>query len=224
MPTVSHLVKKEIDSRPSLQDALIEDIVNYSSLASRLHPAIESEMGKTVKRTAVIMALHRHAEKLREKARPSGPFKIGPEIIMKTGLCDICVVRTPSANERIREVHDLVDYAKGDTLNVIQGNYEIALVVSERHMSRILEILKGESVLNTETDLVSLTMTLSRDFLTTPGILSHVTRKLAWDDINIYENISTMTELIFILREPDAVRAYNTFREIIREQTDHLSQ
>jgi len=69
--------------------------------------------------------------------------------------------------------------------------------------------------LNIERDLVSVSLNLSKDFLYTPGILSLATRKLAWENINIFENISTMSELIFIISQKDAVRAYNAFQEMV---------
>jgi aspartokinase len=217
MVTVSHLVKKIVDSRPALQDSLIEDIVNYSSLAARLQSGIEAELGHSVKRSAILMALHRHAEGLREKSNPKEGFAINPEIVMKTDLCDLCIVKTPSAYDRITEIYRLVDLERGETLNVIQGNYEITIVATQRHLDEIHNLLDGEKVLNVETDLVSLTLSLSPDFLHTSGVMSLITRKLSWEDINIFEVISTMTELIFIISEKDAVKAYNTFKEIIRE-------
>ena len=48
MVTVSHLVKRMVDSRPAIQDALIEDIVNYSNLAGQMLPGIEAELGHPV--------------------------------------------------------------------------------------------------------------------------------------------------------------------------------
>lgn len=219
MVTISHLVKKMVDSRPAIQDALIEDIVNYSSLAARFQPRIEAELGHPVKRSAVLMALHRHSEGLRTQSRPVEGFAINPEIVMKTDLCDICILKTPSGYDRIKDIYKAVDVEKGETLNVIQGNYEITIVVSQKHLDTIQTILKGEKVLNIEPELVSLTLSLSVDFLTTPGVMSLVTRKLSWENINIFEVISTMTELIFIISEKDAVRAYNTFKEIIRDHS-----
>ncbi|MEE9152157.1 MAG: hypothetical protein V3U20_10055 [Thermoplasmata archaeon] len=217
MVTVSQIVKKTIDSRPMLQESLIEEIVNFSNLAKKLKPRIESELEEKVKPSAIIMALRRHAEGLQKKTMVQKPFKFSPEIIMKTNLCDVCVVKTPSALEMIETIHKMVDYEKGETFNVIQGNYEITIVTSQKHLAQLKNILKKEKILNIEKDLVSLTLGLTKDFLYTPGILSFATRKLAWENINIFENISTMTELIFIIAEKDAVRAYNAFQEMLKD-------
>ena len=215
MVTISQVTKKLIEDRPILQEALIEEIINYASLAQKLQPKIERELGKEIKPSAVIMALRRYAEKLQERSVPKRSIRFNPEIVLKTNLCDVSVVKTHTALEKISDIHKLLDYDKAETLNIIQGNYEITIVISQKHLTQLKQILKSEKVLNVEKNLVSLTLALTGEFLYTPGILAVATRKLAWENINIYENISTMTELIFIIAEKDAVRAYNSFQELI---------
>ena len=219
--TVSQVVKKMVNLRPSLQEALIEGIVNYVNLANKLHPEIQAELGEKTKKSAIMMALRRYGEELQKKSIVKEQFKMSHEIIMKTNLCDICIVKTPSALDKIKQIHQIVDYEKGETLNVIQGNYEITIVISQKYLDSLKEILKGEKILNIQKSLVSLTLSLSKEFLSTPGVLALATRKLAWNNINIFENISTMTELIFIVAEEDAVKAYNTFQEMTKEHVEY---
>lgn len=187
-------------------------------------PNVESELGKPVKKSAVMMALRRYGEQLKQKSTISKPFEINHEIIIKTNLCDVCIVKTPSALDKIKKIHQIVDYEKGETFNIIQGNYEISIVISQKHLEQLKTILKEEKFLNIEKNLVSLTLGLTKDFISTPGVLALVTRKLAWDNINIYENISTMTELIFILSERDTTKAYNTLNELIKHRYQTPSQ
>jgi len=167
------------------------------------------------------MALRRYGEELQKKSIIKDQFKLSREIIMKTNLCDICIVKTLSALDKIKQIHQIVDYEKGETLNVIQGNYEITIVIPQKYLDSLKEILNGEKILNIQKHLVSLTIGLSKEFLSTPGVLALATRKLAWNNINIFENISTMTELIFIVAEKDAVKAYNTFQEMIKEHIEY---
>jgi hypothetical protein len=220
MVTISQVVKKIIDARPTLQESLIEGIISYANLAEHLHERIEKEMDKPVKTAAIVMALRRHAEKIQKKAPPAKAFKLTSEIIMKTGLGDLTIVKTPSAVVKMQKLHDLVDHDKGESLNIIQGNYEITVVIPQKYMKKVREILKGEKIVNEEKDLVSLTLTLTKEFFTTPGIIALASRKLSWENINIFENISTMTELIFIISEKDATRAYTAFKEMMVEVGD----
>ncbi len=219
--TISHVVKKTVNSRPSLQEAIIEGIINYVNLANKLQPEIQAELGEKNEKSAIMMALRRYGEELQKKSIVKEQFKMSHEIIMKTNLCDICIVKTPSALDKIKQIHQIVDYEKGETLNIIQGNYEITIVISQKYLDSLKEILKGEKILNIQKNLVSLTISLSKEFLSTPGVLALATRKLAWNNINIFENISTMTELIFIVAEKDAVKAYNTFQEMTKEHVEY---
>lgn len=218
MVNVSQVARKIIESRPMLQDALLEGIVNYANLAESIKPKVEAELGEKVERYAVIMALRRHSKNLKAKTSFAKAFKPKKEIIMKSGICDVCIFKTPKALEKLGKIHGIVDYEKGDTLNIIQGNYELTIVASQKHLEKIKAALKGEKILNIEKNLVSITIIMGKDFLYTPGALSTITRKLAWENINIFENISTMTELIFIISEKDATRAYQALQEMMKEE------
>ncbi len=214
MVTVSQVVKKIINNQPRLQDSMIEGIISFANLAEYLQPRIEKEMGEVVNTPSIVMALRRYSDNLQSKV-VTQPFKASQELILKTNLCDICIVKTSSAIKKIQKLYNIIDYDRGETLNIIQGNYEVTIVISQKHLDDVKKIIKGEKILHLEKDLVSLTLRLSKDFLLTPGIMSVATRKLAWENINILENISTMTELAFIIPEKDSSRAYNLFQEII---------
>ncbi len=217
MATVSTIVKKIINSRPLLYESITHEIANIANLAAHIQPEIELELGEKVKIPAVVMAIRRYSEKIHAKETKKIPFKFNSEIIMKTGLSDITFVKSPSLLNKLKRIYDLLDYDKGDTLNVIQGNYEITIVVSEKYTKKILQVLKDEKIINVENGLVSLAMSFSKDFLYTPGIISKVTRKLNWENVNIFENISTMTEIIFIVSKRDSVRAFNALQRLIEE-------
>jgi aspartokinase len=212
MVTVSHLVGEHIRRRPLLQEAILEGIVNFGSLAEQLRPIIEKELGKKVKHSAVVMALRRNSESL---SKPfARKFDYRSEIIIKTGICDLVIAKSPELFERLKKAYELVDYSKGDTLNIVHGNYEVSIVVSERVVEQLKRLLYGIKVISTEKRLVSIALRFSEKFVSTPGVIATITRKLAWNKINIVEIVSTMTELNVIIREEDLTRAYSTLQEL----------
>jgi len=71
---------------------------------------------------------------------------------------------TSISAEEIRKIHKIVNYERGDTLNIIQGNYEIAVVISQKYLSELKEIMENEKILNIEKNLVSLTLSLTEEF------------------------------------------------------------
>lgn len=83
-------------------------------------------------------------------------------------------------------------------------------------MEKLTKFLSGEKILNKEKNLVALTIIFTADdFLHTPGVIFNAVRKLAWDNINIYEIVSTMTELTFILSKKDSMKAYDVLQEMV---------
>ena len=121
--------------------------------------------------------------------------------------------------DRLNEVMcdvDIIDFEKGDILNIIQGSSEVSVVTNERYKQKLLDILKDEKILITEENLVSLSMTFKKDFFYTPGIIFNIIRNVAWENINIYEIVSTNTELTFIINKKDAMKGYKALEKLIQ--------
>ena len=216
MVTISHIVEKLINDRVFIQEPISKGIVSHGSLAKQLKPEIEEELGKEVKIHAIVMAIRRYADSLKEKYTEI-VFDYSSEIILKTDISDIAVLRSPSLLNKLKRLYDIVDFEKGDILNIIHGRHEVSVVTNERYRDKLLNILKGEKVLNFENNLVSLTLTFSKDFLHTPGVIFNVVRNIAWENINIFEIVSTNTELTFILNKKDAVKGYKVLEKLVEK-------
>ncbi|NOX71712.1 MAG: hypothetical protein GXO64_03375 [Candidatus Micrarchaeota archaeon] len=216
MVTVSHIVQKYVEERPFIQESMIRGILSYGSLAEEMKEYVESELGKDVKVSAMAMALRRFSETLKKRYIFEREPKAA-ELIMKTNLCDICLVKSPSLAEKMRLLYGLVDFGKGETFNTIYGSYEVVIVANEKYKKKILQVLEGENVLNVEKGLVSLTLVYpeNADFLHTQGVIFSATRRLVWENINIFEIISTNTELTFILSRNDLVSGYNALKNVV---------
>jgi len=217
MVTISHVVQKLVNDKVFIQEPMSRGIVSYGSLAKQLKPEVEKELGKEVKTHAVEMALHRYADTL-QKGHKKILFNYSSEIIMKTDMCDISVLRSPTLLNKLKKLYNIVNFETGDILNVIHGRYEVSIVTNERYKKKLLEFLKGEKILNVEDNLVSLTLTFTKDFLYTPGVLFNIIRNISWDNINIFEIVSTFTELTFIIHKKDAMKGYNALAKIVEKQ------
>ncbi len=216
MVTVSHLVKKIVSEQPFVEEGLGNKIISYGNLAELLHPRIEKEMGRKIKHAAIVMALRRHSEEISDHRRKSNRFDFAGEILMKTNICDFTVVKSPSLLAKLKSIHNLVNFERGDTLNVIMGNNEVAIIINEKYLQKLTQFLSGEKIMNKENGLVALTIVFTvDDFTHTPGVIFNAVRKLAWENINIYEIISTMTELTFILNKKDSMKAYEILQEMV---------
>lgn len=214
MVTISHVVQKIVDQKIYLQESIHHNIVSYALLAKQITPEVEDILEKKVKPHAIEMALRRYSEYIKQKHK-NIKFDYSSDIIMKTQLCDISVSRSPTLIEQLKKFYDVVRFEKGDILNIIQGSSELSIVTNERYKKKFLEILKNEKILNLEEKLVSLTMTFSKDFLHTPGVIFNIIRNVAWENINIFEIVSTNTELTVIIHKKDAMKGYKTLEKLI---------
>jgi len=216
MVTISHIVQKILHDRPFLLEPMSRGIIAYGSLAEQIKPEIEEELEREVKTHAIVMALRRHAVTLK-KTHHQITFDYSSEIILKTDMCDIAVLRSPTLLNKLKRLYDVVDFEKGDILNIIHGRHEVSVVTNERYREKSLDLLTGEKILSIEKHLVSLTLTYSKDFLYTPGIIYHIVRSIAWENINIYEVVSTNTELTFILNKKDGVKGYKVLEKLVEK-------
>ena len=217
MVTISHIVKKMIAEKPFLQEALSQKIVSYGNLAEQILPKIEAELGKKVKHSAVVMSLRRYADEIEQISEKPKQFNFKSEIVMKTNICDISIIKSISLMSKIKNLYDLVDFRKGDTLNIILGDNEVSIVTNEKHKEKLIKFLKGEKIQNKESSLVSLTMRFSDDFIHTPGVISTIVRNMAWENINMFEVVSTLTELTLIIKQKDSTRAYEALQKLIEK-------
>jgi len=216
MVTISLIVKKIVSSQPFVEEGLANGIISAAGLAEQMLPQIEKELGKKVKLPAVVMALRRYSEEIAEHRKKSKAFSLKGEILLKTNICDFTILKSPSLLVKLKNIHNLVNFERGDTLNVIIGNNEITIAINEKYMENLTKFLAGEKIINKERDLVALSIIFSgEEFFYTPGVIFNAVRKLAWEGINIYEVVSTMTELTFILSKKDSMKAYDVLQDII---------
>ena len=216
MVTVSQTVQKIVNNKIFILEPLSKGIISNVALAKQLKSQIEDDLGKKVKTHAIVMALRRYSEEIK-KSHKEITFDYSSEIILKTDICDIALLRSPTLFTKLKRLYDIVDFEKGDILNIIHGRHEVVIVTNERYLKKSLDLFKGEKVFNVEKNLVSLTLTFSSDFLHTPGMIYNVVRTLAWDTINIYEIVSTNTELTFILSKKDSSKAYNVLEQLVEK-------
>lgn len=216
MVTVSHLVRKIVSENPFLVEAMSKEIISYGNFAEQIKAGIEKELGKKVKESAIVMALRRHADELEHFDKNIGKFNFRGEIIMRTNVMDANVVKSEALLAKIKNLYSMLNFGRGDTLNIILGSNEITIVTNEKYDKKVSDFLKGEKILSKKFDLVALTIVFDdKRFFTTPGVIFTAVRRLAWEGINIFEIVSTMTEMTFIVGKKDSMKAYNALQEIV---------
>jgi aspartokinase len=216
MVTVSHLVKKYLDEHSMVQDALEEGILSNAALAEKIQKPLERELGKKIMLPAIVMALRRAHEKIESHEKKHFKPLFAKELLMKTNLVDITVLKSRELYQILHKIYKSVEYEKGDTLNIIHGNYEISIITNEKHSKKFLKLVKKERIIAVEKNLVSLSLTYPKEFVSSLGVIAKITKKLAWENVNIIEIVSTTTELAVIVKEKDTLNAYHALQDFIK--------
>jgi hypothetical protein len=215
MVTISHVVQSILNKHVFLQEAINHGIVSFNKLAENLRPDIEKELNKKVKHNAIVMALRRYTEKLETK-KDKIAFNYFRETLLRTDICYIVIEESETTVRTIQRLYDVINFKQGGIFNLAQGNYEISIITNQRYKDKFLELLKEENVLKVVDNLVVISLTYSKDFSSTPGLLYNVSRFIAWENINIYNVINTPKELAFIISKKDAMRCYNTLERMVK--------
>lgn len=215
MESVSTSVKRIIDRTPFLYEMLIQGILSYSNYAASIQGTVEELHGKEVKTSAIVMAIRRYAEELRKKDTEQKQYDLRYEIMMKTNIYDINLVRSDTIMAKLGTLYGLISPSSGDFLNITLGSHEVSLSFSEKYLETVERLAAGETILHRMGDLVALSLVFSGDFMSTPGIVYEAVRKLAWEEINVNEIVSTMNELTFVIRREDSMDAFTVLQSFL---------
>lgn len=95
---------------------------------------------------------------------------------------------------------------EGSWLHLIQGTEVITLILPEKHVNLVKEVLKGK-VLSTREGLVQILIKSPSSIYTVPGVIAHITTLLANQGVNIIEFLSCYTDTIVIIESDSVVKA-----------------
>lgn len=213
--SVSSCVKRIIDKTPFIHEMLVRGILSFSNYASSIKVEVEENYGKSVKHSAIVMAIRRYGEELKIRENSEKKANVDYEIVMKTKICDLNIVRNDKFLSKLTTLYHEVSTEKGDFLNVSLGSHEISVAVSEKYGNIVDEISLGEEILHRKDDLVALSLVFSGEFMSTPGIVYEAVRKLAWEVINVIEIISTKNELTFVINRTDSMKAFDVLQSFL---------
>ena len=104
-------MQKLVDKKVFIQESIDRGIVSYAGLAKQLQPEVEEELEKPVKRHAIEMALRRYSEQLKKKHKTVS-FDYSSDILMKTQICDISVLRSQTLIKKFKNLYYVIYFEK----------------------------------------------------------------------------------------------------------------
>lgn len=204
MIKISDAVREIVDHDPAIRAGLAQRLMNLSQLARHIHTAVEARTRKSVRPSAIAMALSRLQAEL-------PPPDVGPEvsltdrITVQRGLAILTFPNTPRVHEGLGTLQERMRGGRR-YLTVTEGIREITLIV-EAHALDVVRDAVDERTTREATNVASLSVSLTDEHLSTSGVLYRLLQPLALQGLNLAEVTSTTREFHVYLAEADVMLA-----------------
>lgn len=212
MITIGELVNDYLKSHPFIDYAIEDNLINYSSLARKLWPLFEKQLMKRVEVSAVGMALRRAARSL-QKRKQVYPVIRPEELIVRSGIVEYTFEKSDTISSAVASfLHSTAKEKKYFSV-VTEGVFEVAVIMSKQYEYISKDIFKKEVITARQEKISAITLRLPTNNVFVPGVYSRFLQKLAWENINIVDVVSTLTEFTILLSENEVDRAFTLLKE-----------
>ena len=216
MKTISSVVENYIKSKPFLQSALAQGIINLTSLSRNIKEDIEKELGKDVRNGAIVMALKRLSAELEFRAthRILKVLKNIGEITVRSSLTDYTFLVSDTILNKQAKLLQEINTNKDVFYTSSRGVNETNIVISNSLNELVESLFKDEKMTQKEDNLSSISVKLPEDNVRIPGIYYFIFQRLAWEGIIINEVISTTNEFTIIVDEDQIDKAFKVMKDL----------
>ena len=217
MKTVASAVEQYIKSKPFLQTALSQGIINLTSLARVIRKDIQSESTtREVRNGAIVMALKRLSVDMefRSTHRIVKVLKNIGDIIVRSNLTDYTFLLSDTFMNNQAELLQKIQNNKDVFYAATRGVNETNLIVSSTMESLVEDIFKKERLLHKFTNLGAISVKLPEENISVPGIYYFIFQRLAWEGVSMNEVISTANEFTIVIPENHINIAFKVIKDL----------
>lgn len=211
--SVPEIVRDLITRNRSIYDCMKMDVVNYTALAVKLQPEVEKQLGGPVNLNTIVVAIKRYADSFEEKEEVKEESVLkNARLSLTDGILDIKL----STQDMGDDPFDLLN-----KFSKVTNDYEFfRLADSFRFLTEdVDDIRKLFSTFPNVENLVS--SGLAKIKITIPpeknrsDVVSYVAEKLHENGVELVNAYFGQDNIIIILNEKDASRAYEILRSDI---------
>ncbi len=211
MKTIQETVETIIKRTPFIEEAMLDKLINVSSLARIIQPEVEESLGKEVKTGAIMMSINRMSPmeilKIRKNIK-SLSLKLG-DFIVRSDLFDYTYKNSSTLHKQISLIFAKIGDNRESFFTVSQGIFETNIVISANLKEEIDGLFENEELINSMSKLASITIKLPKTNLEQSGIYYFILKQLAWSNIPVQEVISTTHEITLVVRETDINKTFS---------------
>jgi hypothetical protein len=225
MITVPEKVEELVNRSPYLREAISDKLVNLSALARQLKPEIEKELVKDISESAVFIALQRYAATMKPYYQVN-PADYLANMALRSDLFELTVKNSPALLAKLSLLAQVIDDRHTSLFVFTQGQHETTIITSKILDKDLKAALKDETIVSTIPDLTGISLQRTHGQIETTGVLQFPLRILAWEGISVIEIITTLNEIMMVLRDFEVDRAVISIRQglqTVKQQSSNPS-
>jgi hypothetical protein len=216
MKTISSCVEEILIAQPFLEEALSRRIINYSALAEELTEPISLLLKKTVKSGAIMMALRRYnpPKAMRNSIKLKRVLNDLGDITVRSNLSDFTFLNSPTLIDSHSEILSQIGGKSGVFYAFTRGIHESNIIVSSSEKQKITTSFANETRLGIKENLSAISIQLPKNNSKVSGLYYQIFKRLAWDDIPLYEVISTTNEFTILVEDFLVEKAFSAIKNL----------
>jgi hypothetical protein len=213
--SVPDAVREIITRNRSIYDCIKMDLINYTALAVKIQKEVETQVGSTVNLNTIVVAIKRYADSFEKKDVQNEPVLKNARLSLTDGIVDI---KFSSDDFGMEDAVVLMD-----RFTQIDPDYDFFrftdsfrfLTEDISDVRKLLESLPAHKNF-LQTGLAKITIHINEP--EDSSVVSHVSEVLHSNGIELVNAFFGQDNIVIVLHEKDAARAYEILRAEISRQ------
>ena len=211
MTNIVHQVWNLLDNSPSIRRCMSQGLINTTALARYL--ITEKKVNGNLE--GVSSAIRRYKLDKYDEIfdRVNKIVSLG-ELSTRSRLANIAVIKDAEVQEILPKLFSIIKFNRGDVLRIIQADEAIKILVNEKNLDKVKNLLPKNKIIKIDQNLAELNIHFHPDAIKTPGLIALISTELAMNDINVMEFMSCVPEMLWLVKEKDVLKSYNVLYQL----------
>nr|WP_321223243.1 hypothetical protein [uncultured Psychroserpens sp.] len=216
MKTIASCVQDIIISSPFLEEGLSRQIINFSALAKDLKQPISEMLRKPVKEGAIMMALRRYQPPLNvdNSKRLKQTFKALGDITVRSNLSDFTFQNSNTLIKSHSQILETISANPQIFYAFTRGMLESNIIISTSQKESMLKAFKQETQIGFQEKLSAISIYLPDGNSKIAGLYYQIFKRLAWENITLYEVVSTTNEFTIVVEDHLVDKAFSVIKRL----------
>ena len=216
MKTIASCVQEIIVSSPFLEEGLSREIINFSALAKDLNEPISKMLRKPVKDGAIMMALRRYQQplNLENSKRLKEVFQQLGDITVRSNLTDFTFQNSKTLIQSHSQILEKISANHQIFYAFTRGMFESNIIISTSEKESILKAFKNETQIGLQDKLSAISIYLPNGNSKIAGLYYQIFKRLAWENITLYEVVSTTNEFTIVVEDYLVDKAFSVIKHL----------